>query len=654
MIDQSADTITNDKKSNPINRFKDYHWLRAKGIAYIQELCGKSWTDHNAHDPGITILEQFCYALTDLAYRADFPIADLMSESGRAHWGEVYQARQMLTINPVNLSDWRKLFLDIEGIKNVWIDKKVDSSNIKGLYQIEYVPDEHHQAADIQQEIYQKFHVHRNLCEDLALSDIRKLEEVDIELKGVVNISEVSDLQNVLRKIYSKIQQYISPNIPFHSLQEMLARGLPIEEIMSGPKLVNGYILDEDLSSFVIRRKITISDLIHLIMDTPGVDEVQELELKGNGNTAKISSNPADSWVIELAEGQVGRLKLNMTPGPWMIRLQQNGQVYEEALEPVAAPEQKKPTPGGLDFIFPPGRDREIHKYQSMIYQFPEIYGIGKSGLPLNSSPRRRAQAKQLKAYLSIFDQLLTNSFAQLAGVKQLFDLESGKDNPTVFKQSLLEEIPALGQLINKETYNELLTVSQEVPSRHNRLIHHLLARFGEYFADFNLASFRDGNRDKPRQFLKEYPKHSYERFRGVGYLNSDKSGQKLSAFEKRIAYQLDLSLERPTSVADLSNEDKGAFYLVEHILLRPNTAGSASKSTLSSLLISGVAGNDPYSLQMSFVFPDWLKKFEENNPYWEFVVKTLRMQTPAHIRIYIRRLNQAEMRTFESAYKAL
>ena len=40
--------------------------LREMGIEEIQKLSGKIWTDFNLHDPGVTILEQLCYALTDL------------------------------------------------------------------------------------------------------------------------------------------------------------------------------------------------------------------------------------------------------------------------------------------------------------------------------------------------------------------------------------------------------------------------------------------------------------------------------------------------------------------------------------------------------------------------------------------------------------
>ena len=47
---------------------QDYEKLHLEGIDHIQKLSGKQWTDYNFHDPGITILEQICYALTDLGY----------------------------------------------------------------------------------------------------------------------------------------------------------------------------------------------------------------------------------------------------------------------------------------------------------------------------------------------------------------------------------------------------------------------------------------------------------------------------------------------------------------------------------------------------------------------------------------------------------
>ncbi|MCP4658446.1 MAG: hypothetical protein GY856_23780, partial [bacterium] len=47
----------------------DYTSLRQEGIRHLERMAGGRWTDFNVHDPGITILEQLCYALTDLGYR---------------------------------------------------------------------------------------------------------------------------------------------------------------------------------------------------------------------------------------------------------------------------------------------------------------------------------------------------------------------------------------------------------------------------------------------------------------------------------------------------------------------------------------------------------------------------------------------------------
>ena len=49
----------------------DFNGLKRKGLKLLQKLSGKAWTDYNLHDPGVTILEVLCYALTDLVYRTE-------------------------------------------------------------------------------------------------------------------------------------------------------------------------------------------------------------------------------------------------------------------------------------------------------------------------------------------------------------------------------------------------------------------------------------------------------------------------------------------------------------------------------------------------------------------------------------------------------
>lgn len=58
-------------KSQSDNPSLNFNKLREEGIKMIQSLSGKTWTDYNLHDPGITTLEILCYALTDLGYRTE-------------------------------------------------------------------------------------------------------------------------------------------------------------------------------------------------------------------------------------------------------------------------------------------------------------------------------------------------------------------------------------------------------------------------------------------------------------------------------------------------------------------------------------------------------------------------------------------------------
>ena len=67
-------------KEAPLQKSMNYSLLREEGLKYIQKVAGKVWTDYNTHDPGITILEIVCYALTDLGYRTSYEVQDIIAQ----------------------------------------------------------------------------------------------------------------------------------------------------------------------------------------------------------------------------------------------------------------------------------------------------------------------------------------------------------------------------------------------------------------------------------------------------------------------------------------------------------------------------------------------------------------------------------------------
>lgn len=116
-------------KENPLLPAEDYVSLRKKGFKYIEKLGSDIWTDYNNSDPGITILEAVCYAITDLAYRTGFEMKDLLSPKVLTDdtWKQIfYTARQILHNSPLTINDYRRLFIDIKGVRNAWVEKSKD------------------------------------------------------------------------------------------------------------------------------------------------------------------------------------------------------------------------------------------------------------------------------------------------------------------------------------------------------------------------------------------------------------------------------------------------------------------------------------------------------------------------------------------------
>ncbi len=112
------------EKGKVLKASEDYSLLRKKGLEHIENLGSTLWTDYNVHDPGITTLEMLCYAITDLGYRTSYPIEDILADKSSGQSSEqknFFSAREILTCNAVTLNDFRKILIDVPGVKNGWL-----------------------------------------------------------------------------------------------------------------------------------------------------------------------------------------------------------------------------------------------------------------------------------------------------------------------------------------------------------------------------------------------------------------------------------------------------------------------------------------------------------------------------------------------------
>ena len=113
----------------------NYAALRESGMELIRQLAKDTWTDHNVHDPGITLLEAFSYAMTELGLRLQLDVADLL-RSGEGHAPPaLVPVHRALPSAPVTTDDLRKVLLDHYLVSSAWIASDVNGE-FQGLYEV--------------------------------------------------------------------------------------------------------------------------------------------------------------------------------------------------------------------------------------------------------------------------------------------------------------------------------------------------------------------------------------------------------------------------------------------------------------------------------------------------------------------------------------
>ncbi|NER47632.1 MAG: hypothetical protein F6J92_13200 [Symploca sp. SIO1A3] len=635
-------TISNAPLEHPGMNFA---LLRQEGIQHIERLAGNIWTDYNSHDPGITLLEHLCYAITDLSYRLGFEIEDLLTYQKTEDTSpkQFYTAREILTTNPLTINDYRKLLIDLDGVKNAWLEPfspDDEQININGLYKVTIEKEsETDDEVELKSQVRTKLNQYRNLCEDFQQIEILPREEIYISTE--IEIKEGFDHNQLMAQLYYTLDNFISPSIQFSSLTDLIAQGQPIETIFNSPLLDKGFIDDEQLQRLERKTALYTSDLIRIILDIEGIKNIKELRISKQGSEE-------EDWVLALDPNKIPKLepieslldsnKIYLYQG--QAKLSHNQKQVTKNLDSLQNKANPiSPTSAAKDIFIPSGEYRELSDYVSIQSDLPENYGVGEVGLPQSASSRRKAQAKQLKAYLMIFDQILANYLAQLDYAKNLLELSGNQTEPSYASQ-LLTDIEAAAALklneiladsYNQEKLAELTETEETQLARRNRFLNYLIAQFGEKFTDASLLygdSAPRGDLIAAKQaFLANYLQISRDRGKAINYTISADSNNpdNIYGLKQRISALLDLPVKE--------------FELIEHILLRPHNLDNLENNQ----------DYDPYSCQISCVFLD---KEKQPDNFKQLVANTLLAETPAHITPYLHWLNQGEMTSFQEKYQ--
>ncbi|MFH6989271.1 hypothetical protein ACHRVW_16140 [Flavobacterium collinsii] len=559
----------------------DFFYLRKKGIEYIEQLGGKLWTDFNSHDPGITMLEMLCYAVTDLGMRINLPIENVLASDVKEKDipSQFFKASEVLPTSPVTALDYRKLFIDIDGVKNCWPAKHKKTVyvnckdeqlsynykdfnelprgfkkqfQLKGLYDL-YVDFESRKLSDInavKDKIRKKYHANRNLCEDLI--NIIKVEEYPIKICTSIEIDTQADEEMVHALVLSALDGYLSTTVNFYSVKQMMDKGYSSLEIFDGPVLESGFIDTKELIEAELTSEVRLSDIIKLIMNVPGVLTIKDISLGNCGD----NETEGNQWLLCLEEYQKpvicyksvfnynkGVLPLNINKTQVALYLEEINAEKDKATDYASKHKELK---------IPTGSYLKPDSYTTIQNDFPDTYGIGEAGLPTRATVARQSQAKQLKGYLLFFDQILASYFKHLGKVNEILSV-SGNLTKTFFTQAV-KDIEGFSDLVtdypehNDDYLTEILFKQLDNNiERRNNILDHLLGRFAERFSEYvfiNKSIYGSATDEvvlkNKEDFLKDYKIVSKNRGTSFNYyqqLNSNLwDTNNVSGVKKRLA----------------------------------------------------------------------------------------------------------------------
>jgi hypothetical protein len=615
----------------------DFKFLRSEGIRIVQQLAGSFWTDFNVHDPGVTILEQLCFALTELSFRTNYAIEQHLFNEGKDNL-PFFTPEDILTNSPLSCNDLRKLFLDsIPEIKNIWFEPcNEEQACFNGLFKIlvdsgniSIKPTQ--LADDIINKIRGLYSKNRNLGEDLH--EISLLEHIPVKIEADIETDGIHELEKILSKIYFLVEQCINPEVRFYSLGELVAKGKSYNEIFDGPKLQHGFILTEEL--LPQPDIITVSDIVKLVMQIEGVVSVKRLNLLIDNtqyiNQYQIPAGKIPKFITSevLSDEEVNTIRFFRGD---MKYSGFNYRTFRRHLNEMVSENKKSYRISEASFEFPDiTQGLDFKNYFSIQNHFPAIYGLGVEGLPNKPNKKQLAKVKQLKGYLVMFEQLMANYLTQLSHFKDLLSIQKRQDK-TNYSQLL--DIPnpegifsQLDDVISDvyidfgkvpKSYKKGLPALTEIfdnsVDRKNRLLDFLLATHGEsftrysmhhlnyYFDDAEYNRFKIQCKAALLQLLSEI---NYTRSSGINYYEPDNN--LFTGLEKRLSILLGIGIVEDEQGHINLRKQISAFNAVKNFgiqLIDPHTSSAHSKKWFTEANISN-AGLTSYLIQSEFDYID-------------------------------------------------
>lgn len=693
--------------------------LKQQALSVIQTLAGEAWSDHNRSDPGITILEVLAVVIHDLSNRLALPIEDLVAHHPKfPHSPQAYQTpEQLLASNAVTLNDYRRLFLNVQGVKGADVRRRSimqSGQEVKsGLYDVIIdfndavsqgsIEEVSSRKSSILTQVRQRFLMQRNVNEDIA--SIKTVKKFPVTVSLSLSLGAAVDPLTVITKIFKRIKDTVSPTITRYQYSQLLNQGLSGDEIFQGPVLSQGFILDKDLKHSSLPESLYSSDILSAVEDIEGLKTLKGFKF--------ISSEEDDGdllWRLVIPENRL--VKFNLLESFKHLQVEVDGHHYQlpnvteqDLIDLLDVPVTTigNGAPVSLsDYVN--GQHHQLGHYTSLQHQLPKLYALAEQRLDNQVISKETASILQLKGYLSLFDQVLADQFAQLELLKELLAMPNQgvfRRLAQIFKQMLssealtqkdiaqfsadilqlpmtrfsqpLQDISGMGRLLgdyfSEYTKRGFQTISEPAFSevqldRLKRSCEHLFSRFAETTLDASLLKYREAFSHylpvlEQSELISQFP-------------NDQPLLHKLVSLKQVVDLVLllndypDLSTLRTGGFNYLSTTPKSRPYsgLLKRLMAflgidQPAQLPMATKNQEgvylleSELLRFGLEeSNDHQTFQLYFVAPAWPTRFS-NSEFRALLERQIVKDSPVHQQPHIVYLNREDMSLFERLYFA-
>jgi hypothetical protein len=659
--------------------------LKKNGIAYIQQMCGDTWTDHNAHDPGVTILDQLCFGLTELMYDSDYPVADYLVDSdGQMDWARLalHGPEQILTCRPTTVADIRELLLDELGdkaeIDNLWIEVMHDAP-VLGLYRVvlQLSPGaadnvgHNRLATAIKTEVIECWLKVRNLGEDIG--DITIVNNKPCRLSCTLETQDDYTPGLIVAQVYDLTASYLErPCVAAQDPQQTL-----VEDVFDGPLLQNaGYLAEPPTSD----ERLSMSALRTRLLNIAGVSQVLELDLSVNEQSLGQNGPKTPGLMLQLPPNQRqldNEIKLSRLDAKASLDYEEINSTYQQ-LQSQRDPVLYNRRQLNELYAEPTGRYRPMAQYYPVRQQFPAVYGLNEKAQTALTDDKakiaRKAKINQMNAYLQLFDQLMANFKANLGFITTLFSTQlDGKPNEPS------EEIESENGVqsyqfadFNNDRLGQISAAALQAHfdpaySRKNRALDHLLALYGETFDQQIQRRFPVNSCPEVQQwqllvnkthYLKNIVFMTKDRGGGVNYAVDFELQSQYFGFAQKLAVHLDMCAGFE-SAQDRQNQREN-LHVVEHVLLRPMLENGLENGFQNEQQLGQeiepktgqeTADRDFYNFQISIVLPAWTERCA--NPAFRHVTEQLITQLcPAHLQANVYWLDFDQMAIFEKQWR--